>query len=105
MQSLPSIRQSLFVNSFENNQTRNEKVDTKAHQQSEQSDQKKVIQGQVIRKGEAQSFTQADDIFERANYYDSLPSSTKEGLKAYTSIDNEIKRDQIKQMMGIDLYA
>lgn len=107
MHSLQITRQLIFVNDSINNTVRANKVDKDVESATafEQNPSKKVLEGDVIKRGEPDNFAQADDIFKRAEYFKSLSSSVKQGIQAYTSIDNEFKREQIKLMMGVDLYA
>ncbi len=107
MQSILSTRQSIFINDSANSAVRPNKVANNVDNAGafEQNAPKKVLEGHIIKRGESENFAQADGIFERAEYFKSLSSSVKQGIQAYTSIDNEVKREQIKSMMGVDIYA
>lgn len=100
------VTQSLFVNrqveSTGQQSTVNKKIDsTNAQHQAKP----KVVEGEFIKIGDSVSFTEAESLFERANQYAQLSNSAQNGLQAYTSIDAQNKREELRRLMGVDLYA
>ncbi|BDX06062.1 hypothetical protein [Planctobacterium marinum] len=56
----------------------------------------------VIKRGDSESFAQADKFREQQG---GQFSGGKYGVDAYQSLAVETRREEIKQMMGVDTYA
>jgi hypothetical protein len=67
------------------------------------------IEGEFVKIGDSVSFSEAENLFERANQYAQMNAdiskSAHNGLQAYTAIDTETKREALRSLMGVDLYA
>lgn len=66
----------------------------------DQSNQRAEI---VVKRGNSESFAQADKFREQQG--GQFASSRPIGVDAYQSLSLESRRDEIKQMMGVDTYA
>ena len=62
-------------------------------------------EGGFFRRGDSVSFSQAENLFERANQYAQLTTSAQNGLQIYTAIDTGSQREELRRLMGVDLYA
>jgi hypothetical protein len=63
------------------------------------------IEGEFFKIGDSVSFSQAENLFERANQYAQLTTSAQNGLQIYTAIDTGSQREELRRLMGVDLYA
>jgi len=64
-----------------------------------------VFEGEFIKTGDSTNFTHARDIFERANQFALLTNNAQNGLQSYTFSDTQDKREALRHLMGVDLYA
>lgn len=98
------MTQSLFVNKqTESTSQQVSPRDTKAENPS--ATRQMPIEGEFIKIGDSVSFSQAENLFDRANKYAELSNNAQNGLQAYTAIDTENKREALRRLMGVDLYA
>lgn len=98
------IRQPLISQNVERNtqQPRTSQVE-KAEEKSANTVPVQV-QAPVYQKGNESSFAKAES-FRRSGGYDEPGPLVIKALEAYDSHERETKRDAIRQMMGVDLYA
>lgn len=64
-----------------------------------------ALEGDIIKIGDASSFIEAQDMFERANQFNKISNNAQNGIQAYTSQDIETRRETVRELMGVDLYA
>lgn len=104
MASIYPMTQSLFVNRQAQSATQQQPVkdiNSAIHVKAKPS----PIEGEFFKIGDSVSFSQAENLFERANQYAQMTKSAQNGLQAYTAIDTETKREELQRLMGVDLYA
>lgn len=94
------VKQSLFVNRQAQAATQ-----TNDAVKNTNGSSPAVIEGEYIKIGDFASFSQAKSLFETANQFASLSNNAQNGLQAYTALDAQNKRDELKRLMGVDLYA
>lgn len=102
MQSTSPVNQTLFVNQQVQRVQQQGAVQAKTERTATN---KIVVEGELLSVGDSESFAQAQDIFERANSFDKLPTRVQEGLQAYNAHALEQQRSAVKGMMGVDLFA
>jgi hypothetical protein len=109
MPSIYPIAQSLFVNRQAESAAQQGplKGGEKSLNNNDLHTKTKVspIEGEFIKIGDMVSFNEAENLFDRAHQYAQMTSSAQNGLQAYTSIDVENKREALRRLMGVDLYA
>ena len=59
----------------------------------------------IAKAGDEQSFKNAEAFRSTSSYDEPNSGKVKGALDAYSSLDREDKRDQLRSMMGVDLYA
>jgi hypothetical protein len=106
------MKQSLFVNrqsaSTAAQMPIKENKGDVSHPVQEVAQAKKTkapIEGEFIKIVEHASFDQAENLFEHANQYAKMTNNAQNGLQAYTAIDTQNKRNALRDLMGVDLYA
>ncbi len=82
-----------------------QKYDSKTQQTDADKQSLKPLEGEYIKIGDSVGFAQAEELFEHTNRYAAMPSKVHNGLQAYTSIDMANKREALRSLMGVDLYA
>lgn len=104
MSSINSVNQSLFVNRQAPDQAAN-----KASKHSAEEKAPLVIEADFVQTGSQKSIEQADAMFSRANDYAKLSEhyspKAQQGIQAYNALEVESKRDHIRGIMGVDIYA
>lgn len=104
MPTIYPLAQTLFVN----------KQSESAHYQQAQNRNADIvkpvnklhaIEGEFIKIGDSASFNEAKHIFERANQYAQMTNNAQNGLQAYTALDVDKTREDVRRLMGVDLYA
>lgn len=80
-------------------------ADTRAQQQQRQQTELPVTQT-VVRQASAEAFEQAERFRQqRRSTYDAPNAQSQAALDAYQSLQRESRRDDIRGLLGIDVYA
>lgn len=62
-------------------------------------------QDSILRRGNSESYAQADTFRQQTQFSESASPPKQSAVNAYQSLAFESRRDEIKQMMGVDTYA
>jgi hypothetical protein len=100
MQSIASIKQSLYINKDTLSAAK-----TRAQDTVESGSEPQTAKNHLIRTGSSQTMADAEAIFARANSYAEVSAKVQKSLQAYEAVEVSLKREAVSQLMGIDLYA
>lgn len=104
MTTIYAMTQSMFVNKQAQSPQPPSAIKD-PHSARNLSQKPAAIEGEFIKIGDSVTQDDAQNLFERANQYAQLSANAQNGLQAYTAIDTENKREALRQLMGVDLYA
>lgn len=80
-------------------------AETRAQQQQRQQTELPITQT-VVRQASAEAFEQAERFREqRRSSYDSPNPQNQAALETYQSLQRESRREELRGLLGIDLYA
>ncbi|MEM0911271.1 MAG: hypothetical protein AAGJ37_09875 [Pseudomonadota bacterium] len=89
-------QQQSFINYQHNKQTL---------ESDSQNNHYKAVNVELIKRGDLHSFKQADMLFNRANAYANMTMQAQRMLSGYQSVALDERKETIRQMLGVDLYA
>lgn len=65
----------------------------------------KQVSVELVNSGDVRSKSQADMIFQRANAYAKLSMQAQRMLSGYEGVVLNERKESIRKMLGVDLYA
>lgn len=104
MASIYPMTQSFFVNRQPDSAAQSPRVKD-VNSAIQATTKLSPIEGEFFKIGDSVSFSQAENLFERANQYAQMTTSAQNGLQVYSAIDTGSEREELRRLMGVDLYA
>lgn len=100
------IRNSIITPALNNQANKPEKVVPQSAQEQSPQAVSRAPQPVVIpRSAQSKEAMDNADTYRQSAQYDQPDKNSQSALLAYGSLEREEKRDEIRQLMGVDIYA